>query len=156
MGFFLGFRVVDLRLPLTAIARTTGVSSSAIGAAASTLSAGSPSEATSSSDCKGQCGKVTPTISPTYHVLLSRFPFPLSRCIDFIWVCCRGRCCWICGPRRSVSVGGCCLSRILIRDTRNTKPFCASIVLHSLMKWSYLQTVGVDVLNRCPHSRSLK
>ena len=55
MGFFLGFREVDLRRPLTVISAFAGVPTSVGGVAATTSSDASSSDATSSCDCKHQC-----------------------------------------------------------------------------------------------------
>lgn len=84
IGFFLGFREPDLRLPFTVTAGAAGVAISVSCVAASPSSAGSSSDATSSCDCKRQHNNLALLSSSAYHVLLSRFPFPLSRCIELL------------------------------------------------------------------------
>ena len=83
-GFFLGFREVDLCLPLTATVGAAGVAISASCVAASSSPAGSSSDATSSCDCKRQHVDLAIHGLSAYHVLLSRFPSPFARCIQLI------------------------------------------------------------------------
>ena len=55
IGFFLGFRELDLRRPLTVISGVADTPTSALGVATSSSFAASSSDATSSCDCERQC-----------------------------------------------------------------------------------------------------
>lgn len=93
IGLFLGFRVADLRLPLTVTATDAVVSSPAMEVTASISSTGSSSDATSSCDWRRQCVEFALPESLSYRILFARLSFPLTRGIDLIWICCRRWCC---------------------------------------------------------------
>lgn len=77
-GFFLGFREIDLRPPLTMTADAAGVVIPELGVAASTSFAGSSSDATSSCDCRHQCANFA--ILDMFYIPYTSFAASSSSC----------------------------------------------------------------------------